>query len=106
MHLTYNFGVIVRFQDLKQDLHVNKVEAVFLDCPDGFAKPRGYTLSNTVKILTKVSTEPFMRVCDMRHVEKVHDKGDVQENLEYLRKQPEYGNEFVESLTGLKIDGM
>ena len=101
-------GAIVRFRDLKKDVHVNEQETVFLglDCPDGFMKPRGHTLSNTVKVLTKSPSEPFMRICDIRHIEKVNDTGDVQQNIKFLEFHSGYGENFTKNLVGLRIGGM
>lgn len=79
-----------------------------LDVPDDFSKPRGRTLSNKTTIIVKVPSEPFMRLCDIEHVEPVQDLGlgDVQKNLQYLKRHPDHGSEFLSHLWGLKFGGM
>lgn len=100
-------GAIVKFKNLKKDVQVLDTHTVFLglDCPEGFQNARGHTLSNNVKILTKSRSEPFMRICNIQHVEKVYDTGDVQQNLKYLKNNEQYGENFVSRLHGLKIGG-
>ena len=101
-------GAIVKFKNVKKDLHINDVECVFLglDFDKDMTKPRGQTLGNKIKIVVKVSAEPFMRMCDIEHVEPVHDLGDVQENLNYVRQHDRFGQKFLDHIMGLKIGGM